>query len=322
LTHELRWNPLLGSWIVVAGHRIKRPWRKGECPFCPGGPETGGEWTVLSIPNKYPSLSPDAPEVCSESYLFKKERAQGICEVIIETTSHEGDFHTIPLQNVMEYLKLLGERTVELAKYSFIRYVLPFKNKGKIIGVSLTHPHSQIYALPIIPYRVAREITMVKKFRKNHDLNLFEEIYQNEAKEGKRILYENELFMLLLPYYAMWPYELHIYPKKAFHLLSDLKKEDRRELAKAIMVATAVYSKMFGNEYSYIMMFHQAPVKGEYPDYWLHVEFYTPHLSRERLKYPAGIEWGGWIFTYDGVPEERLHELKSILNEEVDLSFL
>lgn len=318
MSHELRWNPLLEAWIVVAGHRKRRPWRSGFCPFCPGSPETAGEWDVLALPNRYPALSPEPPRVEEGGKPFFRREAKGVCEVVVETPLHEGDFQDLSIEQVSRYIGLLAERVKDLSARSYIEYVMPFKNKGSLIGVSLTHPHSQIYALPFIPPRVRRELDSARKFKEAYGRNVFEEILEKELEEGVRVIYVNRDFTLLLPFYAMWPYEMHVYTARRFRRLPDLTGDSKLMLSDVIRVATGVYEEMFGSEYAYMMIFHQAPVRGDYPEYRLHVEFYTPHLSRDRIKYAAGIEWGAWVFTYDGVPEERAGELKKAAGKVVD----
>jgi UDPglucose--hexose-1-phosphate uridylyltransferase len=308
--HELRWNPLLRCWIIVAGHRKGRPWHSISCPFCPGGSETQGEWDVLALPNRYPALSLTPPKVNVGRYPFIKNEALGVCEVVVETPLHEGDFQNLTLEQVFKYILLLGKRTGEIASNPDIKYVMPFKNKGILIGVSLTHPHSQIYAFPFIPPRVSREIESALEYRRIYGGNIFEEIVRMELLESKRVVYINDGYVLLMPFYAMWPYEMHIYPLKDVKLLSELDESSALLLADTIRVATGVYEELFGSEYAYMMIFHQSPVKPVNEEYRLHVEFYTPHLSRDRLKYAAGVEWGAWIFTYDGLPEDRARELR------------
>jgi len=314
VTHELRLHPLLGGWIIVCGKREKRPWRSGECPFCPGREETRGSWKVLALPNKFPALSPKAPAVLEEPF-FKRSRAIGECEVIIETPRHEGDFSDLPIEQVALYIELLAERTRVLGSKPYIETVVPFKNKGALIGVSLTHPHSQIYAFPFIPPRIMKEIRSVQEFRKKHGENLFEKILKAELEDGSRIIYANKSFVLFMPFFTMWPYEMHIYPLKNPNSLTDLDREDAKLLGDAIRVAVSIYESLFGKDCAYMMIFHQAPVKGSYPDYRLHVEFYPPHFTANRIKYAAGIEWGAWVFTYDGIPEERASELRKAAKE-------
>jgi UDPglucose--hexose-1-phosphate uridylyltransferase len=310
LSHELRWNPLLSEWIIVSGGREERPWREEYCPFCPGGPETQGDWKVLSIPNRFPALSPDAPQVFETSD-YTKSRALGRCEVIVETREHKGDFHNMPLSQVSDFVHLLANRTKELASLRFVKHVMPFKNKGALIGVSLTHPHSQLYALPFIPPRISREIASVRRFTAKHHRDLFDAILESEIEGGSRLIYSNERFTVVLPFFGMWPFETHVYTPMPLRSLVDLDEQSELMLADAIRATTATYEEQFGEDCAYIMVFHQAPAKRDYPDYRLHVEFYTPHITRDRIKYAAGIEWGAGTFTYDGVPEERASVLRN-----------
>jgi UDPglucose--hexose-1-phosphate uridylyltransferase len=309
MSHELRWNPLLRCWTIVAGRRIKRPWRSGECPFCPGNEETMGSWKVLALPNKYPALSPSAPEVSGDD-MFGRTRALGECEVVIEVPQHEGDFPDFPLDQVTLYVELLAERTSILGAKPYIKCVIPFKNKGALIGVSLTHPHSQIYALPFIPPRIARELESAENYWREHGRSIFDDILARELEERSRVIYENDSFTIFMPFFVMWPYEMHVYPKIGVASLPELSHVDQEMLADAIRVAVKIYEEMFGKDCAYMMIFHQAPSDREYPYYRLHLEFYTPHFTGDRIKYAAGIEWGAWVFTYDGVPEERAGELR------------
>jgi UDPglucose--hexose-1-phosphate uridylyltransferase len=309
LTRELRWNPLLEEWNAISSTRKVRPWQTGDCPFCPGRPETLGNWQVLALPNKFPAFSVDAPPVQGEAP-YRRSRAKGVCEVIVESREHSGDFHNFPLERVSRYVQLLGERSDELGSRPFIKQVLPFKNKGTAIGVSMTHPHSQIYALPFVPPRIRREIASARRYEARHGRNLFETIYRREAEEGTRMVYRNKRFSLFVPFFAMWPYEMHVYGSNQVRRLGELDSEGALMLADAIRVATATYEKRLGRDYAYMMIFHQAPSRREYPEYRLHVEFYCPQMEKGRTKYAAGIEWGAGTFTYDGMPEERAKELK------------
>jgi len=131
-----------------------------------------------------------------------------------------------------------------------------------------------------------------------------------EIEEKSRPIYGNERFTLVLPFFAMWPLEMHIYGSIPAKMLNELNEQLRLMLADAIRAATAIYEECLGEDYAYMIIFHQAPSKGEYPEYRLHVEFYSPQLSKEKVKYAAGIEWGAGTFTYDGVPEERAAQLR------------
>jgi len=315
--HELRWNPLIRQWIIVAAHRAVRPWRpedkeKTSCPFCPGAPELKDldSWDVVVLPNKYPALVPDPGlpgQYKHPSYVSKE--AKGVSEVIIETPMHEGDFHTLPLPHVLKVMRVFKEEFEKLSRLDYVEYVALFRNKGKEIGVSLSHPHSQVYALPFIPPRVVAEIKSFEDYFQKHGRCMICDIVSHEQAVRERTIYGNDGFMIILPFYAMWPYELHIYPKKHVKAINELSEEDLKLLADAIRVTTAVYSKLLERDAPYIMAMHNHPSKGNY-FYHFHIEFYQPYRDPQKLKYAAGIEWGYWVFTYDGIPEERVKELR------------
>jgi len=316
MTNELRWNPILGEWIIVAAKREKRPWRPNYCPFCPGSEETGEGWRVLVLPNRYPALGVDAEVATSSKDIYCVKPGYGYCEVVIETPMHEGDLCDLSLEHLKEVIDAFSQRYVELGRDPKIKYVFEFRNKGAAIGVSLHHPHSQIYALPFIPPRVKRELDNSRKFYKKNGRCLFCRILELEYESKSRILYENADFTVFLPFFAMWPYEVHVYPRRHVQNLPMLTEEERYSLADALKVITKAYNMLFDMNLPYIMAVHQSPTDGgEYKYYHLHIEFYPPNRDANKLKYAAGIEWGAGVFTYDGLPEERAMQLKKAVNK-------
>ena len=317
--NELRWNPLLGCWVVVSSSRSARPWRRVErCPFCPGSEEAGFGWDVLVLDNRYPALRPDAVASRSGSGLYRVERAYGYAKVVVETPSHEGDLDTIPRGNLVKYLEVLAELTKQYCEDPGVAYVFPFRNKGEVIGVSLTHPHSQVYVLPFVPPRVEREYRMMVGHRERAGACLLCSILEQEEREAERLLYSNKHFTAFLPFFAMWPYEVHVYPRRHVESLAELSGEEVEHLADALRVVVASYNQLFGFSLPYIMAVHQRPCRG-YEGFHLHVEFYPVHRAPDKLKHPAGIEWGAWVFTYDGLPEERAAELRSAVQRATSL---
>jgi UDPglucose--hexose-1-phosphate uridylyltransferase len=323
--HEIRFNPLIKQWIIVAKHRAVRPWRPEErqisfqCPFCPGAPELKHleKWDVAVLPNRYPALTPNPPQVELEEFMwYTKREAWGVAEVIVETPSHEGDLFDLSLDHAIKVVETYKSEVEKLSRLDFVEYVAVFRNKGKEIGVSLTHPHSQIYALPFIPPRVKQELDSFREYREKTGSCLLCDVAKYEFKYGKRLIYYNEEFLLLIPFYAMWPYEIHIYPLKHVKSLRDFTDDQIKGLADSLRVVTAIYNKLLERDAPYIMVFHDHPARGNY-EYHFHVEFYQPYRDREKLKYAAGIEWGYWVFTYDGIPEEKALELREACRKAV-----
>ncbi len=310
---ELRWNSMLGEWVIVTPKRASRPFQEKDhaCPFCPGQEETKGNWQVLTLDNKYASLQPDAYPVMIDSKLVVGTSAHGYCKLIIESPNHDTQLESMDRQQLTrvfnEYLKVYRD----LKCKEGIEYVFEFENRGKSIGVSLDHPHAQVYALPFIPPRIQREAAQFKQYNEEMGICLVCDTIENELKTAERVIHETEHFISLIPYGARLPYEVHIYPKDHVQDLSGI--EDKLEEFGGIIADTIKRFAATFNETAYAMVFHASPVKGKH-DYWhFHVEFYPPWRDRSRLKYLAGVESGTWTYTNDSSPEEKAKELREAL---------
>jgi len=307
---ELRYNPLTGQWIMVSAVRRNRPWRPRDfCPFCPGTEETSYGWEVLLLPNRFPMLSFDAPKPEQEEF-YIKARAIGQCSVIVETPEHElRDLDELPKEQIIKVVELWKEATAKLMENPRVAYLAIFRNKGEEIGVSLTHPHGQLYALPFIPLKARLKIKNSRKYFHRHGECLFCRILEEESK-GERLIYENENFAAFMPFFANWPFEVHVYPKRHVQWLTQLTPKESEDLGEILRVVTGTLNTLFERQMPYVMNVYQAPFKGNYPFYHLHIEFYPLLREKEKLKYAAGIEMGTWEFTYDGVPEENAQKLR------------
>ncbi|MCO6042044.1 galactose-1-phosphate uridylyltransferase [Thermococcus alcaliphilus] len=307
---ELRYNPLTGQWIMVSAVRRNRPWRPRDfCPFCPGTEETGYGWEVLLLPNRFPMLSFDAPKPEQEEF-YIKARAIGQCSVIVETPEHElRDLDELPKKQMTKVVELWREVTAKLMENSRVAYLAIFRNKGEEIGVSLTHPHGQLYALPFIPLKARLKIENSRNYYHRFGECLFCRILKEEANE-ERAIYENESFIAFMPFFASWPFEIHVYPKRHVQYLTQLNSKETRNLADVLQVATGSLNEVLERDMPYAMMVFQAPFKGKYSFYHLHIEFYPILRDNRKIKYTAGIELGTWEFTYDGIPEENAEKLK------------
>lgn len=312
---ELRWDPILGEWVMVSNIREKRPWQpRGGCPFCPGTLETGYDWEVLILPNKFPMLMLKPPKPTKHHKFFKVSKAIGECKVLIETPVHDvEDLHELSAEQLTKILILLVKEVKKYLGIKWAKYFMFFRNKGKEIGVSLTHPHSQIYVLPFIPNKVMRELKNSRSYFKRKGRCLFCDVIDAEKSEGTRVIYENNLWIAFIPFFSHWPFEIHIYPKRHTQLLTDLNSTEIKELALALKTVLCGLNSVLGKPMPYMMVLHQSPLKGNYDFYHLHLEIYGAFRSIGKLKYAASMEHGGGNFTYDDVPEENAKRLREAI---------
>lgn len=311
--NELRWDPSLEKWVIVASRCQKRPLLPTYCPFCPGAKEIPRRFDVMTLPNKFPSLSPKetAPKHRSMG-LYRKAAAKGICEVIVYCPQHQKSLAKQPLKQIVKLIDLWKKRYKILGRKKFIKYVFIFENKGKEIGITLTHPHGQIYAFPFIPPIIQTELDAGKRYKKKHKRCLFCSILKRELKD-KRIVYCNDNFVAFVPFYASWPYEVHLYSRRHFGSLSDLTDNEKLALAEALKVMIQKYNRLFGFELPYTMVLHQTPTdEKNYSHYHFHIEFYPLHRAKDKLKYRAGVETGAGVFINPCSPEEKAEELRNL----------
>jgi UDPglucose--hexose-1-phosphate uridylyltransferase len=311
---RLRWNPFLGEWVIVTPKRATRPFQEEDqvCPFCPGCTETKGDWQVLTLDNLYPSLSPDSGPIPIDESIVMDAPAYGFCKIILLSRNHNEQIEEMNDEQLelvfREYLDVFKE----LSNKKGIEYVVQFENRGRAIGVSLDHPHAQVYALPFIPPRLARELEQSRKFWEREDTCLVCKMLENELKSlESRVINETDNFVSLVPFSARLPYEAHIYPRKHVPSLKGLEN-NLLEFGQVIQDIVQRYSKVF-EELAYVMVFHPRPNTGEHPHWHFHVEFYPPWRDRTRLKYLAGIEIGAGTYTNDSIPEEIAEELREAL---------
>ncbi|MGQ4913299.1 MAG: galactose-1-phosphate uridylyltransferase [Candidatus Asgardarchaeia archaeon] len=320
--NEIRYDPIKGQKIIVAAHRSKRPVRPSSfCPFCPGAPDVpSGKWDVISIPNRYPALSPDANtevHLASSNPLFKRTQAYGICEVVVYTPDHNTELEDLPFEHMLKVIELWQNRYRELSKKKGIRYVFIFENRGRAIGVTLDHPHGQIYAFPFIPEIIETELKNSKQYYlENHGRCIFCDTINAEKAEYSRIVYENDNFIAFIPFWAMFPYEVYLLPKRHMQNILELNREEVMDFAKAIRVIRKKYNKYFGFKLPFMMYFHQAPIGNEeYPYYHFHVEFRPIHRGKNKIKYPASVENGAGTFINPTNPEINAKNLRETIVE-------
>jgi len=223
----------------------------------------------------------------------------------------------MPIKKIGNLIKVWQDRYFDLGKESFIKYILIFENKGEEIGVTLSHPHGQIYAFSYIPPVVLEELSSSKNFYRKNKKCLHCKIVERELRDSSRIITSNKDFIAFIPFYARWPYEVHIYCLRHLGSLCELGDREVTSLSKIIKELVNRYNKLFNFRMPYVMIIHQIPTDGkDYPYYHFHFEFYPPYRTKNKLKYLAGCELGAGTFINDTLPEERAYELRSIILEE------
>jgi UDPglucose--hexose-1-phosphate uridylyltransferase len=308
---EIRRNPFTGERVLVSPHRLSRPWQpESFCPFCPGAPETGQGWEVLLLPNRYPVVTRNPPTPTQEE-LFQAEEAYGQAYVLVETPQHDlDDLSDLPPSQIEKVLRLVMKAQKEAEEDPKALYFLFFRNKGREIGVSLTHPHSQIYILPVVPPRVETELRASEEWYRERGTCLHCLI---TTREEKRIVYQNASWKSFVPYYARWPHEVHIYPKRHVSHFTALREDEIGHLADMLRKTLCAFKTALGKPMPYIMVLHQAPLRVETPHYHLHFEIYGMYRPDGKLKYAAGAELGASLYTLDTTPEETAERLRKAL---------
>lgn len=311
---EIRRDPTTGDWIVVAPRRLQRPWQPQDfCPFDPGAPETGYGWDVLILPNRYPVVSEEAPPVGGDGF-YEAVRAYGRALVVVETPQHDlDDLSDLPVEHIEKVFRKVVDEMRKAASDPAVEYFLYFRNKGREIGVSLTHPHAQIYELPVVPERIARELERAASYWREKGRCLHCDVLKREAG-SPRALVETQRWAAFVPYYARWPHEIHVYPLRHVQLLTQLSEEELAELAAVLKDVLCALKNAVGRPMPYMMVLHQAPLRGGHGYYHLHFEIYGMYRPDGKLKYAASAETGAGIYTLDTTPEETAERLRRALS--------
>lgn len=320
---ELRWHPLLGEWVATATHRQGRTFLPPAdfCPLCPTKP--GGfptevpeaNYDIAVFENRFPSLRPVPPPPAIEgTELYPARPGQGVCEVVLYSPRHDSTLAQEPVEQIDKLVQVWTDRFQSLGALDFVDYVFEFENKGEAIGVTLHHPHGQIYAYPFIPPRVQRELDQSLAHYEQTNRCLVCDIRQEEQRDGRRIVAENESFVAYVPFFARYPYEVHIAATRHLQALTDMTRDEQKKLAELLKQVLAAYDKLFNLSFPYMMVLHQRPTDGATYDYYhFHIEFYPPLRTATKLKYLAGSETGAGMFINDTLAEEKAAELRALI---------
>jgi UDPglucose--hexose-1-phosphate uridylyltransferase len=288
---ELRWHPLLEQWVVVTAHRQDRPQMPSDsCPFCPGSGRVPDSYDVALYPNDFPAFSFDDPN------------APGACDVVLYSPEHTRLPSQLPVTQWEKIIGLWARRTTELSKDARGRHVMIFENAGEAVGVTMPHPHGQIYAFPFLPPRVERELASVSAYRQETGDCLYCTILSDEQRDARRIISENADFTAFAPHFARFPYETLIYSRLHRAALADLEAQEIRNLAEILSLMRKKYDRLFRFPLPLMMVVHQSA--------HLYLEFLPLQRSATKLKYLAAVESAAWSFLNDVIPEQAAEALR------------
>ncbi|MEU1330299.1 galactose-1-phosphate uridylyltransferase [Streptomyces sp. NPDC005865] len=312
-TSEVRRDPLLGDSVAIASHRQGRTYHPpaDECPLCPSAGDRLSEipdsaYDVAVFENRFPSLAGDA----------------GRCEVVCFTPDHTASFADLTPEQAGLVLEAWTDRTAELAHLDSVAQVFCFENRGAEIGVTLGHPHGQIYAYPFVTPRTELMLRSLAAFKESTGGNLFDDIVAKESA-GERVVLAGEHWVAFVPYAAHWPYEVHLYPRRRVPDLLALDDAARAEFPRIYLELLRRFDRIFDTSGAtptpYIAAWHQAPFTGidghdgiNRDDFGLHLELFTIRRTSGKLKFLAGSESGMSVFINDVPPEAAAQRLREV----------
>jgi UDPglucose--hexose-1-phosphate uridylyltransferase len=333
-----RLNPLTGEWVLISPHRTQRPWQGQEetpasekqpaydpnCYLCPGNARAGGhrnpEYTSTFVfVNDYSALHPLSPEQQfqkNDCDLLVASSEQGICRVMCFSPRHDLTLATMDMSGIREVVDVWAKQYRELGSMAWINHVQIFENRGAIMGASNPHPHCQIWANGTVPDEPAKESIKQRAYIEAHDVCLLCNYLKLEEESQERIVYMNEHFVVLVPFWAIWPFEVMLLSREHRASLVELSSPERDGLADVLKKTTAGFDRVFQTPFPYSMGFHQSPNDGQTHREWhLHAHFYPPLLRSATVrKFMVGYELLAGP-QRDITPESAADTLRNYVNQ-------
>jgi UDPglucose--hexose-1-phosphate uridylyltransferase len=331
-----RFNPLSNEWVLVSPHRTARPWQ-GEvgqpasaaepsydpkCYLCPGNERAGGirnpkYSSTFVFDNDFAALKRDTPRDrldVDKKGLLVAESEPGICRVICFSPRHDLTLATMSTGEIEAVVKTWIEQFRELSSLQEINHVQIFENRGAMMGASNPHPHCQIWATASIPEAPAKELESQRAYSKAHDHCLLCDYIAIEQKQQARVVYENEGFTAVVPFWAVWPFELLICSRRHLGSMPEFNQNEIQSLAVTLQRVTSTYDKVFSVPFPYSMGFHQSPSDGtDHPEWHFHAHFYPPLLRSATIrKFMVGFEMLGTP-QRDITPESAAERLRKLV---------
>lgn len=332
-----RYNPLTGEWVLVSPHRLDRPWQgkteatdknldrpayDEKCYLCPGNKRAGDHTTppyenVFVFDNDFPALLPQSENfMVAEENLLIARSERGICRVICYSPNHGKTMAQLTADELKNVINVWREQYLELGALPFINHVQIFENKGELMGCSNPHPHGQIWATECIPFETELELLFQHEYFNRTGKTLLQDYAQLELKKNERVVYKNDNWLAVVPYWAKWPFEIMLIPFRPVQHMGNLTDAEQNDLADILQNITVRYDNLFEVSFPYTMGFHQAPTNGlPAPNVHMHAHFYPPLLRSATVrKFMVGYEMLANP-QRDITPEsaaERLRELSDI----------
>jgi UDPglucose--hexose-1-phosphate uridylyltransferase len=330
---ELRKDPVVGRWIIIAAERAKRPQDfvhmenahataegRATCPFCPGAerstppeimayrpdgsPHDTPGWTLRVIPNKYPALQIEGELDARGEGIYDRMNGIGAHEVIIETTEHDATLGTLPLERIEDMFRAFADRMADLEKDKRFKYIQIFKNVGESAGASLEHPHCQLIATPVVPKRIIEELSGSLSYFEYKERCGICDIVRQESEDGRRVIFADDLFVSFVPFAPRFPFEMAIVPRHHNASFRHIAAEEIRHLAVHVKLVIRKFDGLLRTP-PYNMVLHTAPCGlDDLKHYHWHIEI-IPKLAKV-----AGFEWGTGFYINPTIPEQAAEDLR------------
>jgi UDPglucose--hexose-1-phosphate uridylyltransferase len=317
---QMRHDPVLDEWVIIAAHRQNRTYHPPttDCPLCPSTVDKHTEvpsddYDVVVFENRFPSLSMNAVGGAVPGLPPLVDAAPGVgrCEVVCFTSDHDAAFATLKPEHARLVVDAWADRTAFLSALPGVAQVFPFENRGEAIGVTLGHPHGQIYAYPFVTPRTRQMLTSAAAHHASTGRNLFEDVLAGERSTGSRVVATSEHWTAFVPAASRWPVEVHVYPHRRMPDIPSLTGAERDDFAVLYLDVLGRLDALYDQPLPYVAAWHQAPVAAGREHAYLHLQVSSIQRSPDKLKYLAGSETGMGAFITDVLPEDVAARLRA-----------
>lgn len=316
---HLRWHPLREEWVTYAAHRQNRTFFPPPeyNPFAVTASKEFptelpvGDYDIAVFDNLFSSFKTNAQ--LAPTLGVDTRPAEGHCEVVVFSKDPAGSLTAMPLNQIRLLLDVWADRYEVISRNPKIQYILPFENRGVEVGVTLHHPHGQIYSYPFVPPVPRKMSESQERYFIKHGRTVLQDLIDGEKRDRARIIHEGASSISFIPICARYAYETWVAPLRPVASLGELSADERDDFARTLKITLAKFDGLWAQPFSYLMALYAAPVNGAAREGWhFHIEFYPPYRAKSRLKFLAGTEIGAGIFVNDTLPEEKAAELRAV----------